>query len=213
MERRPYVSSLIFYVVVLAGAAAFAGVAFNLSKARPSICGANNGAKVTDRVKVITSTDPLLVVNKPGCYVYVPVDGAPPAVGERLTIRGSIKNGKLDGTYRRTYLDYDSESSPRLKKRFLRIEEPLQETVPGYYAITNLSLRVDELDVRAVRNALQHGSVVYAIIEWDQGIVYSMTLVNETEFNRAMNARYNTHPYTRRGAPAHTSGPMRYKAP
>ena len=212
MERKP-LSALMVCAVALVSGAVFADVAFNLTKARPSICGANNGAKVTDRVKVITSTDPLLVVNKRGCYVSVPVDGAPPAVGAWLAIRGSIKNGELDGTYHRTYLDYDSESSPRLKKRFLRIEEPLQETAPGYYAITNLSLRVDELDVRAVRNALQHGSVVYAIIEWDQGIVYSMTLVNETEFNRAMNARYNTHPYTRRGAPAHTSGPMRYKAP
>jgi hypothetical protein len=109
-------------------------------------------------------------------------------------------NGEFKGTYNRTYLDYDSDSTPRLKKRFLRIEEPLQETEPdsGYYAITNLSLRVDALDVRAINYALQHGGVVYAIIEWDEAIVHTMTFVTEDEFNEAIKrARYNTLPYTR----------------
>jgi hypothetical protein len=119
-------------------------------------------------------------------------------------------NGELKGTYNRTYLDYDSVS-PRLKKRFLRIEEPLRETEPGsgYYAITNLSLKIDALDVRAINYALRHGGVVYAIIEWDQGVVYSMTFVNETKFNEAIKrARYTTRPYTREKAPAHTSRAM-----
>lgn len=190
-------SVLILYAAALAGVAAFGSVTYNISKARPSICSANNGAKVTDRVRVVTSTDPLLASNKQGCYISIPVDGPPPEIGEWLTVRGVIENGELKGTYSRTYLDYDSASSPRLRKRLLRIEEPLQETAPGYYAITNLSLRVDALDVRAINYALQHGGVVYAIIEWGEGMVHSMTFVNETEFNEAMNARYNTRPYTR----------------
>jgi hypothetical protein len=122
-----------------------------------------------------------------------------------------MMNGELKGTYRRSYLDYDSEANPRLKKRFLRIEEPLRETEPGsgYYAITNLSLKIDALDVRAINYALRHGGVVYAIIEWDQGVVYSMTFVNETKFNEAIKrARYTTRPYTREKAPAHTSRAM-----
>ena len=190
-------SVLILYAAALAGVAAFGSVTYNISKARPSICSANNGAKVTDRVRVVTSTDPLLASNKQGCYISIPVDGPPPEIGEWLTVRGVIENGELKGTYSRTYLDYDSASSPRLRKRLLRIEEPLQETAPGYYAITNLSLRVDALDVRAINYALQHGGVVYAIIEWGEGMVHSMTFLNETEFNEAMNARYNTRPYTR----------------
>lgn len=214
MERKP-LSALMLCAMALAGVAAFSGVASNLSKARPSICSANND-KVVDRVRVVASTDPLLASNKQGCYISIPVDGPPPEIGEWLTVRGVIENGKLKGTYNRTYLDYDSVSSPKLKKRFLRIEEPLRETEPGsgYYAITNLSLRVDALDVRAINYALRHGGVVYAIIEWDQGVVYSMTFVNETEFNEAIkHARYNARPYTREEAPAHTSQPMRYKAP
>ena len=209
MERK-LLSALMLCVVTLAGVAAFADVAFNLSKARPSICSANND-KVVDRVRVVASTDPLLASNKRGCYVYVPIDGPPPEIGEWLTIRGVIENGKLKGTYRRTYLDYDSESSPKLKRRFLRIEEPLRETEPGsgYYAITNLSLRVDALDVRAINYALRHGGVVYAIIEWDEAIVHNITFVNETEFNEAIKrARYNARPYTREEAPAHTSRAM-----
>ena len=214
MGRKP-LSVLMLCVMGLAGVAAFADVASNLSKARPSICSVNN-SEVVDRVQVVASTDPLLASNKQGCYISIPIDGPPPEIGEWLTIRGVIENGKLKGTYRRTYLDYDSESSPKLKKRFLRIEEPLRETEPGssYYAITNLSLRVDALDVRAINYALQHGGVVYAIIEWDQAVVYSMTFVNETKFNEAVNhARHNTRPYTGEEAPAHTSRPMRYKAP
>lgn len=195
MERKP-LSALMLCAMALAGVAAFSGVASNLSKARPSICSANND-KVVDRVRVVASTDPLLASNKQGCYISIPVDGRPPEIGEWLTVRGVIENGKLKGTYNRTYLDYDSVSSPKLKKRFLRIEEPLQETAPGYYAITNLSLRVDALDVQAINYALRHGGVVYAIIEWGEGMVHSMTFVNETEFNEAMNARYNTRPYTR----------------
>ena len=213
MKRKP-LSALILYGVILASVAAFAYVASNLSKARPSICSANND-KVVDRVRVITTSDPLLASNKRGCYVYVPVNGPPPEIGEWLTIRGKMVNGELKGTYNRTYLDYDSVS-PRLKKRFLRIEEPLQETEPdsGYYLLGNLSLRVDALDVRAINYALRHGGVVYAIIEWDQGVVYSMTFVNETEFNEAIKrARHTTRPYTREKAPTYTSGPMRYKAP
>jgi hypothetical protein len=197
MKRKP-LSALILYGVILASVAAFAYVASNLSKARPSICSANND-KVVDRVRVITTSDPLLASNKRGCYVYVPVNGPPPEIGEWLTIRGKMVNGELKGTYNRTYLDYDSVS-PRLKKRFLRIEEPLRETEPGsgYYAITNLSLKIDALDVRAINYALRHGGVVYAIIEWDQGVVYSMTFVNETKFNEAIKrARYNNLPYTR----------------
>lgn len=193
MERKP-VSVLILYAVALAGAAAFGGVAFNLSKATPSICSAN-GTKVIDRVRVVSSTDPLLASNKRGCYISIPVDGPPPEIGEWLSVQGVIENDKLVGTYRRSYLDYDSESSPRLKKRFIELREPLQETEPGsgYYAITNLSLRVDALDVRAIQYALRHGGVVYAIIEWDQGVVHSMTFVNETEFDKAVNhARHNT---------------------
>jgi len=182
--------------MALAGVVVFGGVASNLSKARPSICSANND-KVVDRVRVVASTDPLLASNKQGCYISIPVDGPPPEIGEWLTVRGVIENGELKGTYSRTYLDYDSVSSPKLKKRFLKIEEPLQETAPGYYAITNLSLRVDALDVRAINYALQHGGVVYAIIEWGEGMVHSMTFVNENEFNEAMNATYNTRPYTR----------------
>ena len=181
------------------GVAAFAGVALNLSKASPSICSANN-SKVVDRVKVITSTDPLLASNRGGCYVYISLDEPPPEIGEWLTIRGRMVNGEFKGTYNRTYLDYDSDSNPRLKKRFLRIEEPLQETEPGsgYYAITNLSLKVDALDVRAIDYALRHGGVVYAIIEWDEAIVHTMTFVTEDEFNEAIKrARYNTLPYTR----------------
>ena len=209
MKRKP-LSALILYGVILASVAAFAYVASNLSKARPSICSANND-KVVDRVRVVASTDPLLASNKQGCYISIPVDGPPPEIGEWLTVRGVIENGKLKGTYRRTYLDYDSESSPKLKKRFLRIEEPLRETEPGsgYYAITNLSLKIDALDVRAINYALRHGGVVYAIIEWDQGVVYSMTFVNETKFNEAIKrARYTTRPYTREKAPAHTSRAM-----
>ena len=209
MERKPYVSALMLCAVALAGVAAFAGVALNLSKASPSICSANND-KVVDRVKVIT-TDPLLASNRRGCYVYIPLDGPPPEIGEWLTIQGRVVNDELKGTYNRTYLDYDSDSNPRLKKRFLRIEEPLQETEPGsgYYLLGNLSLRVDALDVRAINYALRHGGVVYAIIEWDQGVVYSMTFVNETEFNEAIKrARYTTRPYTREEAPAHTSRAM-----
>lgn len=195
MERKP-LSALMLCAMALAGVVVFGGVASNLSKARPSICSANND-KVVDRVRVVASTDPLLASNKQGCYISIPVDGPPPEIGEWLTVRGVIENGELKGTYNRTYLDYDSVSSPKLKKRFLRIEEPLQETAPGYYAITNLSLRVDALDVRAINYALRHGGVVYAIIEWGEGMVHSMTFVNETEFNEAMNARYNTRPYTR----------------
>lgn len=195
MERKP-LSALMLCAMALAGVAAFSGVASNLSKARPSICSANND-KVVDRVRVVASTDPLLASNKQGCYISIPVDGRPPEIGEWLTVRGVIENGKLKGTYKRTYQDYDSVSSPKLKKRFLKIEEPLQETAPGYYAITNLSLRVDALDVQAINYALRRGGVVYAIIEWGEGMVHSMTFVNETEFNEAMNARYNTRPYTR----------------
>ena len=195
MERKP-LSALMLCAMALAGVVVFCGVASNLSKARPSICSANND-KVVDRVRVVASTDPLLASNKQGCYISIPVDGPPPEIGEWLTVRGVIENGKLKGTYNRTYLDYDSVSSPKLKKRFLRIEEPLQETAPGYYAITNLSLRVDALDVRAINYALRHGGVVYAIIEWGEGMVHSMTFVNEDEFNEAVNARYNTRPYTR----------------
>ena len=195
MERKP-LSALMLCAMALAGVAAFSGVASNLSKARPSICSANND-KVVDRVRVVASTDPLLASNKQGCYISIPVDGPPPEIGEWLSVQGVIKNGELEGTYNRTYLDYDSVSNPRLRKRFLRIEEPLQETAPGYYAITNLSLRVDALDVQAINYALQHGGVVYAIIEWGEGMVHSMTFVNETEFNEAMNARYNTRPHTR----------------
>ena len=212
MGRKP-LSALMLCAMALAGVAAFSGVASNLSKARPSICSANND-KVEDRVRVVASTDPLLASNKQGCYISIPVDGPPPEIGEWLTVRGVIKNGKLEGAYSRTYLDYDSVSSPRLRKRLLRIEEPLQETAPGYYAITNLSLRVDALDVQDINYALRHGGVVYAIIEWDQGVVYSMTFVNKTEFNEAIkHARYNARPYTMEEAPAHTSQPMRYKAP
>ena len=198
MGRKP-LSVLMLCVMGLAGVAAFADVASNLSKARPSICSVNN-SEVVDRVQVVASTDPLLASNKQGCYISIPIDGPPPEIGEWLTIRGVIENGKLKGTYRRTYLDYDSESSPKLKRRFLRIEEPLRETEPGsgYYAITNLSLKVDALDVRAINYALRHGGVVYAIIEWDQSVVYSMTFVNEIEFNEAIKrARYNARPYTR----------------
>jgi hypothetical protein len=214
MGRKP-LSALIICAIMALGVAAFGGVASNLSKARPSICSANND-KVVDRVRVITTSDPLLASNKQGCYISIPVDGPPPEIGEWLTVRGVIENGKLKGTYRRTYLDYDSESSPKLKKRFLRIEEPLRETEPGsgYYAITNLSLKVDALDVRAIDYALRHGGVVYAIIEWDEAIVHNMTFVNEDKFNEAIKrARYNTRLYTREEAPAYTSGPMRYKAP
>jgi len=196
--------------VALAGVAAFASVASNLSKAKPSICSANNG-KVVDRVRVVASTDPLLASNKQGCYISIPVDGPPPEIGEWLTIQGRVVNGEFKGTYNRTYLDYDSDSNPRLKKRFLRIEEPLQETEPGsgYYLLGNLSLRVDALDVRDINYALRHSGVVYAIIEWDQGVVYSMTFVNETEFYEAIKrARYTTRPYTREEAPAYTSGAM-----
>lgn len=196
MERKP-LSALMLCAMALAGVVVFGGVASNLSKARPSICSANND-KVVDRVRVVASTDPLLASNKQGCYISIPVDGPPPEIGEWLTVRGVIENGELKGTYNRTYLDYDSVSSPKLKKRFLRIEEPLQETAPGYYAITNLSLRVDALDVRAINYALQHGGVVYAIIEWGEGMVHSITFVNETEFNEAIKrARYNARPYTR----------------
>jgi hypothetical protein len=198
MGRKP-LSALMLCAMALASVAAFAHVASNISKARPSICSANND-KVVDRVRVVASTDPLLASNKRGCYVYVPVNGPPPEIGEWLTIRGKMVNGELKGTYNRTYLDYDSESSPKLKKRFLRIEEPLREAEhgSGYYAITNLSLKVDALDVRAINYALRHGGVVYAIIEWDQAVVYSMTFVNETEFNEAIKraTRY-TRPYTR----------------
>ena len=199
MERKPYVSALMLCAVALAGVAAFASVTSNLSKARPSICSANNG-KVVDRVKVITSTNPLLASNRGGCYVYIPLDGPPPEIGEWLTIRGRMVNGELKGTYRRSYLDYDSGANPRLKKRFIELREPLRETEPGsgYYAITNLSLKVDALDVRAINYALQHGGVVYAIIEWDEAIVHTMTFVTEDEFNEAIKrARYNTLPYTR----------------
>ena len=199
MGRKP-LSALMLCAMTLAGVAVFGSIASNISKARPSICSANNGTKVTDRVRVVTSTDPLLASNKQGCYISIPVDGPPPEIGEWLTVRGVIKNGKLEGAYSRTYLDYDSVSSPRLRKRLLRIEEPLRETEPGsgYYAITNLSLRVDALDVQDINYALRHGGVVYAIIEWDQGVVYSMTFVNKTEFNEAIkHARYNARPHTR----------------
>ena len=198
MGRKP-LSALMLCAMALAGVAVFGSVASNISKARPSICSANNGTKVTDRVRVVTSTDPLLASNKQGCYISIPVDGRPPEIGEWLTVRGVIENGELKGTYSRTYLDYDSVSSPRLRKRLLRIEEPLRETEPGsgYYLLGNLSLRVDALDVRAINYALRHGGVVYAIIEWGEGMVHSMTFVNETEFNEAMNARYNTRPHTR----------------
>ena len=209
MGRKP-LSALILYGVILASVAAFAYVASNLSKARPSICSANND-KVVDRVRVITTSDPLLASNKRGCYVYIPLDGPPPEIGEWLTIRGRMMNGELKGTYRRSYLDYDSGANPRLKKRFIELREPLRETEPGsgYYLLGNLSLRVDALDVRAINYALRHGGVVYAIIEWDQGVVYSMTFVNETKFNEAIKrARYTTRPYTREEAPAHTSRAM-----
>jgi hypothetical protein len=199
MERKPYVSALMLCAVALAGVAAFAGVALNLSKASPSICSANND-KVVDRVKVITSTDPLLASNRRGCYVYIPLDGPPPEIGEWLTIQGRVVNDELKGTYRRSYLDYDSGANPRLKKRFIELREPLRETEPGsgYYAITNLSLKVDALDVRAIDYALRHGGVVYAIIEWDEAIVHTMTFVTEDEFNEAIKrARYNNLPYTR----------------
>jgi hypothetical protein len=198
MERKPYVSALMLCAVALAGVAAFAGVALNLSKASPSICSANND-KVVDRVKVITSTDPLLASNRRGCYVYIPLDGPPPEIGEWLTIQGRVVNDELKGTYRRSYLDYDSGANPRLK-RFIELREPLRETEPGsgYYAITNLSLKVDALDVRAIDYALRHGGVVYAIIEWDEAIVHTMTFVTEDEFNEAIKrARYNNLPYTR----------------
>lgn len=198
MGRKP-LSALIIYAIMALGVAAFAGVASNLSKARPSICSANN-SKVVDRVKVITSTDPLLASNRGGCYVYISLDGPPPEIGEWLTIRGRMMNGELKGTYRRSYLDYDSGANPRLKKRFIELREPLRETEPGsgYYAITNLSLKVDALDVRAIDYALRHGGVVYAIIEWDEAIVHTMTFVTEDEFNEAIKrARYNTLPYTR----------------
>jgi hypothetical protein len=198
MERKPYVSALMLCAVALAGVAAFAGVALNLSKASPSICSANND-KVVDRVKVITSTDPLLASNRRGCYVYIPLDGPPPEIGEWLTIQGRVVNDELKGTYRRSYLDYDSGDNPRLK-RFIELREPLRETEPGsgYYAITNLSLKVDALDVRAIDYALRHGGVVYAIIEWDEAIVHTMTFVTEDEFNEAIKrARYNNLPYTR----------------
>jgi hypothetical protein len=198
MERKPYVSALMLCAVALAGVAAFAGVALNLSKASPSICSANND-KVVDRVKVIT-TDPLLASNRRGCYVYIPLDGPPPEIGEWLTIQGRVVNDELKGTYRRSYLDYDSGANPRLKKRFIELREPLRETEPGsgYYAITNLSLKVDALDVRAIDYALRHGGVVYAIIEWDEAIVHTMTFVTEDEFNEAIKrARYNNLPYTR----------------
>jgi hypothetical protein len=214
MGRKP-LSALIICAIMALGVAAFAGVGSNLSKASPSICSANND-KVVDRVKVITSIDPLLASNMRGCYVYIPLDGPPPEIGEWLTIQGRVVNGEFKGTYNRTYLDYDSDSNPRLKKRFLRIEEPLRETEPGsgYYAITNLSLKVDALDVRAIDNALRHGGVVYAIIEWDEAIVHNMTFVNEDKFNEAIKrARYNTRLYTREEAPAYTSRAMRYKAP
>jgi hypothetical protein len=108
-------------------------------------------------------------------------------------------NGELKGTYRRSYLDYDSGANPRLK-RFIELREPLRETEPGsgYYAITNLSLKVDALDVRAIDYALRHSGVVYAIIEWDEAIVHTMTFVTEDEFNEAIKrARYNNLPYTR----------------
>ena len=198
MERKPYVSALMLCAVALAGVAAFAGVALNLSKASPSICSANND-KVVDRVKVIT-TDPLLASNRRGCYVYIPLDGPPPEIGEWLTIQGRVVNDELKGTYRRSYLDYDSGANPRLKKRFIELREPLRETEPGsgYYAITNLSLKVDALDVRDIDYALRHGGVVYAIIEWDEAIVHTMTFVTEDEFNEAIKrARYNNLPYTR----------------
>ena len=199
MGRKP-LSALMLCAMALASVAVFGSVASNISKARPSICSANNGTKVTDRVRVVTSTDPLLVSNKRGCYIYIPVNGPLPEIDEWLSVRGVIENGKLEGAYSRTYLDYDSVSSPRLRKRLLRIEEPLRETEPGsgYYAITNLSLRVDALDVQDINYALRHGGVVYAIIEWDQGVVYSMTFVNKTEFNEAIkHARYNARPHTR----------------
>jgi hypothetical protein len=198
MERKPYVSALMLCAVALAGVAAFAGVALNLSKASPSICSANND-KVVDRVKVITSTDPLLASNRRGCYVYIPLDGPPPEIGEWLTIQGRVVNDELKGTYRRSYLDYDSGANPRLK-RFIELREPLREAEPGsgYYAITNLSLKIDALDVQAINYALRHGGVVYAIIEWDEAIVHTMTFVNETKFNEAIKrARYNNLPYTR----------------
>jgi hypothetical protein len=197
MGRKP-LSALIIYAIMALGVAAFAGVALNLSKASPSICSANND-KVVDRVKVIT-TDPLLASNRRGCYVYIPLDGPPPEIGEWLTIQGRVVNDELKGTYRRSYLDYDSGANPRLKKRFIELREPLRETEPGsgYYAITNLSLKVDALDVRAIDYALRHGGVVYAIIEWDEAIVHTMTFVTEDEFNEAIKrARYNNLPYTR----------------
>jgi hypothetical protein len=197
MGRKP-LSALTIYAIMALGVAAFAGVALNLSKASPSICSANND-KVVDRVKVIT-TDPLLASNRRGCYVYIPLDGPPPEIGEWLTIQGRVVNDELKGTYRRSYLDYDSGANPRLKKRFIELREPLRETEPGsgYYAITNLSLKVDALDVRAIDYALRHGGVVYAIIEWDEAIVHTMTFVTEDEFNEAIKrARYNNLPYTR----------------
>jgi hypothetical protein len=197
MGRKP-LSALIIYAIMALGVAAIASVASNLSKARPSICNTTND-KVVDRVKVIT-TDPLLASNRRGCYVYIPLDGPPPEIGEWLTIQGRVVNDELKGTYRRSYLDYDSGANPRLKKRFIELREPLRETEPGsgYYAITNLSLKVDALDVRAIDYALRHGGVVYAIIEWDEAIVHTMTFVTEDEFNEAIKrARYNNLPYTR----------------
>ena len=198
MGRKP-LSALIICAIMALGVAAFGGVASNLSKARPSICSANND-KVVDRVRVVASTDPLLASNKQGCYISIPVDGPPPEIGEWLTIQGRVVNDELKGTYRRSYLDYDSGANPRLKKRFIELREPLRETEPGsgYYAITNLSLKVDALDVRAIDYALRHSGVVYAIIEWDEAIVHTMTFVTEDEFNEAIKrARYNTLPYTR----------------
>ena len=197
MGRKP-LSALTIYAIMALGVAAIASVASNLSKARPSICSANND-KVVDRVRVITTSDPLLASNKQGCYISIPVDGPPPEIGEWLTIQGRVVNDELKGTYRRSYLDYDSGANPRLK-RFIELREPLRETEPGsgYYAITNLSLKVDALDVRAIDYALQHGGVVYAIIEWDEAIVHTMTFVTEDEFNEAIKrARYNNLPYTR----------------
>jgi hypothetical protein len=197
MGRKP-LSALIIYAIMALGVAAFASVASNLSKARPSICNTTND-KVVDRVRVVASTDPLLASNRGGCYVYIPLDGPPPEIGEWLTIQGRVVNDELKGTYRRSYLDYDSGDNPRLK-RFIELREPLRETEPGsgYYAITNLSLKVDALDVRAIDYALRHGGVVYAIIEWDEAIVHTMTFVTEDEFNEAIKrARYNNLPYTR----------------
>ena len=197
MGRKP-LSALTIYAIMALGVAAIASVASNLSKARPSICNTTND-KVVDRVRVVASTDPLLASNRGGCYVYIPLDGPPPEIGEWLTIQGRVVNDELKGTYRRSYLDYDSGDNPRLK-RFIELREPLRETEPGsgYYAITNLSLKVDALDVRAIDYALRHGGVVYAIIEWDEAIVHTMTFVTEDEFNEAIKrARYNNLPYTR----------------